>query len=137
MGIRWTLVLAASAALMLAACQGEPGAKGDKGGAGAQGAAGAAGEQGVAGAAGTQGSAGGPGPKGDKGDKGDRGEAGGTQLRVIASDSNTASCDTGETLVSAYCSGGSGVPNISRNSLVGTLAECTAPASITIICGKI
>lgn len=48
-----------------------------------------------------------PGPQGNKGDKGDKGDPGtpGTTLRVVAPQSSTASCETDEVIISAYCSG--------------------------------
>ncbi len=43
-------------------------------------------------------------PKESKGDKGDPGVAG-TTLRVVAPQSSTASCQTDEIMISAYCTG--------------------------------
>jgi hypothetical protein len=65
------------------------------------------GEKGDAGEKGEPGSAGPPGPAGSKGDKGDKGDPGapGTALRVVAPQSSTASCETDEVMISAFCSG--------------------------------
>ena len=48
-----------------------------------------------------------PGPLGPQGNKGDKGDPGtpGTTLRVVAPQSSTASCETDEVMISAYCSG--------------------------------
>jgi hypothetical protein len=96
--------------LSLAACgrspgpKGDPGVQGPAGPQGAQGIQGVPGTQGQTGAQGPQGPQGAPGEKGEKGDKGDSGLAG---LRSVQAD-GAVSCESGETLVSAFCpSGGS------------------------------
>ena len=87
------MTVALLAAFALAGCSEEvKEVKGEKGDAGEKGEAGAAGP---------------PGPAGSKGDKGDKGDAGapGTALRVVAPQSSTATCESDEVMISAYCSG--------------------------------
>jgi hypothetical protein len=45
------------------------------------------------------------GDKGDKGDRGDRGEAAAASFRVVSPDAAAATCNPGEVLISAYCTG--------------------------------
>ena len=75
-----------------------------------------------------------PGPPGPKGDPG----AAGTTLRVVAPQSSTASCQTDEIMISAYCTG-----TFSAYPLVPLTngARCGAnPISttlrVTIVCAK-
>ena len=101
--------------LSLAACgrspgpKGDPGPQGPAGPQGAQGVQGVPGAQGQAGAQGPQGPQGAPGEKGDKGDKGDKGGSGLTGLRSVQTD-GAVTCESGETLVSAFCPNG-GAPD--------------------------
>jgi hypothetical protein len=53
---------------------------------------------------GESGLAGPPGEKGEKGEKGDSGTPG-MSLRVVSSQSSTASCEADEIMISAYCTG--------------------------------
>ena len=109
----------------LAACgrdpgpKGPPGAQGPAGPQGAQGIQGVAGTQGIAGAQGPQGPQGAPGDKGDKGEKGDAGLIG---LRSVQVD-GAVSCDTAETLVSAFCPGG-GAPDGAKCATGPTVGLC-------------
>src|SRR5262245_44898997 len=101
------LVTVGGIALLLAACgrdpgpKGETGAQGPAGPQGAQGVQGVPGPQGAPGAAGTQGAQGPQGPQGVPGPKGEPGQA----IRSVQAD-GTASCDSSETLVSAFCPSG-------------------------------
>ena len=82
----------------------------------------------------SKGEKGDPGPPGPKGDPG----AAGTTLRVVAPQSSTASCQTDEIMISAYCTG-----TFSAYPLVPLTngARCGAnPNSttlrVTIVCAK-
>jgi Collagen triple helix repeat (20 copies) len=127
-------VLVLGLSISLAACSRDPGPKGDTGPQGEQGAQGAPGPQGVAGAKGDKGDRGDKGDKGDrgdkgeKGDKGDRGEkgdAGTVNIRVVQSDASV-SCDTDETLVSAFCPSGGAADG----------AKCATPPTIGLCLRK-
>jgi hypothetical protein len=62
------------------------------------------GPKGEMGEKGEPGPAGTPGERGEKGEKGDPGPPG-TTLRVVSPQSSTASCETDEVVISAYCTG--------------------------------
>ena len=64
----------------------------------------AKGEKGDTGEKGEQGAQGAPGATGAPGAKGDPGAAGAT-FRVVAPQSSSASCETDEVMISAYCTG--------------------------------
>ena len=64
----------------------------------------AKGEKGDPGEKGEQGATGAPGAPGAPGAKGDPGAAGAT-FRVVAPQSSSASCETDEVMISAYCTG--------------------------------
>jgi hypothetical protein len=57
--------------------------------------------------------------------------AAGTTLRVIKGQAS-ASCGAGETMIAAYCTGGSTAPAMSNGS-----ASCTAPATVVATCAKL
>ena len=89
----FSITVALLAVLALAGCsEGVKEVKGEKGDVGEKGEPGAAGQ---------------PGPAGSKGDKGDKGDPGapGTALRVVSPQSSTATCESDEVMISAYCSG--------------------------------
>jgi hypothetical protein len=98
------------------------------------------GEKGDAGEKGEPGSAGPPGPAGSKGDKGDKGDPGapGTALRVVAPQSSTASCETDEVMISAFCSGSFNayplVP-LANGARCGNNPNSTT-LRVTIVCAK-
>jgi hypothetical protein len=111
--------------LSLAACgrspgpKGDPGVQGPAGPQGAQGIQGVPGTQGQTGAQGPQGPQGAPGEKGEKGDKGDSGLSG---LRSVQAD-GALSCESGETLVSAFCPSG-GAPDGAKCATGPTVGLC-------------
>jgi len=89
----FSMTVALLAVFALASCsEGVKEVKGEKGDVGEKGEPGAAGQ---------------PGPAGSKGDKGDKGDPGapGTALRVVSPQSSTATCESDEVMISAYCSG--------------------------------
>jgi hypothetical protein len=86
------LSMAATLVAVLAFAGCSDGNKDDKGPKGEMG------EKGEPGPAGT------PGERGEKGEKGDAGPPG-TTLRVVSPQSSTASCETDEVLIGAYCTG--------------------------------
>lgn len=120
---RFIVVVALS--LSLAACGRSPGPKGEPG---VQGAAGPQGAQGIQGVPGTQGQTGAQGPQGpqgaagEKGDKGDKGDSGLTGLRSVEAD-GAVSCESGETLVSAFCPSG-GAPDGAKCATGPTVGLC-------------
>lgn len=135
------LVLIAGMSVSLAGCfegpkgaTGDQGPKGDQGVAGPAGPAGPKGDTGPAGPAGLAGPAGPAGPKGDigpagpAGPAGPKGDAGMSWRRVKGA---TASCETGETLVSALCLGPAQAPTIKDE----TTASCDG-VDVAIICAK-
>jgi len=96
--------------------------------------------EGDAGEKGEPGAAGPPGPAGSKGDKGDKGDAGapGTALRVVPPQSSTASCETDEVMISAYCSGSFNTyPLVPRanGARCGNNPNSTT-LRVTIVCAK-
>src|SRR6185437_9060195 len=123
--MRFLAVMLVGASLSLAACGKEPGPKGDPG---PQGPAGPQGAQGVQGVPGGQGQAGAQGPQGpqgapgEKGDKGDKGDSGLTGLRSVQAD-GAVSCESGETLVSAFCPSG-GSPDGAKCATGPTVGLC-------------
>lgn len=141
------LALACATALMLSGCgkpppgpPGAPGAKGDRGEAGAKGDKGDKGDPGQKGDPGPKGDRGDAGPKGDKGDSGAAGAAGaaGATLRVVTSNSASASCNGDEVVISAICAGS---PNFTPLKLSGNGAQCGDDANATsvqirLVCGK-
>jgi hypothetical protein len=140
-------VLIAGMSVSLAGCfegpkgaTGDQGPKGDQGVAGPAGPAGPKGDTGPAGPAGLAGPAGPAGPKGDvgpagpKGDVGPAGPAGpkgdaGISWRRVKGE--TASCETGETLVSALCLGPAQAPTIK-----GEMSASCDGVDVAIICAK-
>jgi hypothetical protein len=77
-----------------------------------------------------------PGPPGPKGDKGDAGQAA-ASFRVVSPDAASATCDAGEVLISAYCTG-----TWTNYPLKPTAngASCgdagSTDAKVTIVCGR-
>ncbi len=104
-------------AIALSGCS--DGSKGEKG------------ELGEAGPAGLQGPAGPPGLKGDPGTPG-------TTLRVVASQSASATCEPNEVMISAYCTGTFNayplVP-LSNGARCGNNPNSTS-LRVTIVCAK-
>jgi hypothetical protein len=85
-----SMIVVLSVAVALAACSEAPtAAKGEKGDPG---------EKGEPGPAGAPGAPGAPGAKGDSGDAG-------ATFRVVAPQSSSASCESNEVMISAYCTG--------------------------------
>jgi hypothetical protein len=122
LAMKITLIAVVLLAFSLAGCGRDPGPKGEPG---AQGPAGPQGAQGIQGVAGTQGPAGAQGPQGPQGapgDKGDKGDAGLTGLRSVQAE-GAVSCDSGETLVSAFCPGG-GAPDGAKCATGPTVGLC-------------
>jgi len=123
---------------------GPPGPKGEaslQGGAGAKGEPGPKGDTGPAGPAGPvgpRGPAGEAGPQGPAGPKGEKGEGAGMALRLVRPHAASATCDAGETMISAFCSG-----KFQRYPLTTTEngANCgpssrTNPVEVTIVCAR-
>src|SRR3981189_1164947 len=85
-----SMIVVLSGAVAPAACSEAPSAaKGEKGDPG---------EKGEPGPAGAPGAPGAPGAKGDSGDAG-------ATFRVVAPQSSSASCESNEVMISAYCTG--------------------------------
>jgi hypothetical protein len=114
-----SVIVALSAAFLLAGCEGPQGptgpagpqgAAGPQGPTGAQGPAGpqgAAGQQGPAGPQGMRGERGEPGPAGPPGPPGPKGEPGpASALRYVEGSGDAIACNDGEVLVSAVCKEG-------------------------------
>jgi Collagen triple helix repeat (20 copies) len=122
----FSMTVALLAAFALAGCsEGVKEVKGEKGDVGEKGEPGAAGP---------------PGPAGSKGDKGDKGDPGapGTALRVVAPQSSTATCESDEVMISAYCSGSFNayplVP-LANGARCGNNPNSTT-LRVTIVCAK-
>jgi collagen triple helix repeat protein len=130
--------------------QGEPGAQGpagpqgDAGPAGPKGAQGEPGQQGPVGPAGPQGEpgpTGAPGPMGEKGDPGDKGDPGSAGIRVLepVGGGATSSCDTGEVMIGAWCTGTYNAYPL-RAGPGANEASCTAAENadikVVIVCAK-
>jgi hypothetical protein len=95
-----SVILAATALLLLIGCDRSPGPTGP------QGVAGERGPPGVAGPTGSRGDRGEPGPRGERGEigpAGPPGEAGNSNLRAFDVDEDIASCREDEIAVSAIC----------------------------------
>jgi hypothetical protein len=92
---------------------------------------------GPAGPAGPLGSAGPAGPAGQKGDKGDAGAAAAPGVRVVSSDAVSATCETGEVLVSAYCTGSwTSYPLKPAQNGASCGEAGSSEAKVTIVCMK-
>jgi len=115
-------LLAVGLSLCLAACGRDPGPKGDPGAQGPAGPQGAQGIQGVAGVQGPAGAQGPQGPQGTPGEKGDKGEAAAVNVRAVQAD-GSVSCETGETLVSVFCTSG-GAPDGAKCGTSPTVGLC-------------
>jgi hypothetical protein len=115
-----SMIVVLSVAVALAACSEAPtAAKGEKGDPGEKG------EPGPAGAPGA------PGAKGDSGDAG-------ATFRVVAPQSSSASCESNEVMISAYCTGTFNnyplVP-LANGARCGNNPNSTT-LRVTIICAK-
>jgi len=118
-----SMIVVLSVAVALAACSEAPtAAKGEKGDPG---------EKGEPGPAGAPGAPGAPGAKGDSGDAG-------ATFRVVAPQSSSASCESNEVMISAYCTGTFNnyplVP-LANGARCGNNPNSTT-LRVTIICAK-
>ena len=113
-------VIAVAALIAVSGCA--KGDKGDQGPPGPQGSQGAAGPPGPPGAPGAEGETGMTGPQGPPGP--------GASFRLVR-EPERASCDAGETMVSAYCFNG-GAVHIAGS----TGASCDGGAEALILCAK-
>ena len=156
-------VTALFAAIALAACSQQAGPQGQKGEQGPPGPQGAKGEQGPPGpqgpkgeglpgpqgAQGPKGEQGPPGPQGAKGEAGPAGPAGpagaaasggGSNVHVVrrdtcdASSNCTLSCEAGETLAAATCSGGTA--SIGKNGDVESASCSNSSGPAVALCVK-
>jgi len=91
------------------------------------------------------GPAGPAGPKGDKGDPGAAGAAGavgaaglaGASFHVVSPDGPSATCDSGEVLVSAYCTGiWTNYPLKPTRNGAACGEAGSSEAKVTIVCAK-
>ncbi len=123
---------------------GAPGPAGKDGATGPQGPAGLAGPAGPAGPAGAKGEMGPPGPKGDTGapgpvgatgpagPKGDTGAAAALSLRIVKGAAEQ-SCDAGEIMVSALCTGQG---DISKSLSVSDNGATCGDSEVRLVCAK-
>src|SRR5664280_2633078 len=127
----------------LAGPAGRPGPKGDVGPAGAigpQGPQGEPGAQGPAGPAGPPGPKGGVGPAGASGPQEPQGEPGaqgpagpGLGLRILSAQTK-AECETGEMMISAYCTGEGSTMHVTGTS--GASCEGESNPTAVVVCAK-
>ena len=79
------------------------------------------------------------GEKGEPGPPGPKGEPGvaGTTLRVVAPQSSTASCQTDEIMISAYCARDGATIPAAANSMGTTGASCEGDeVDAVVVCAK-
>lgn len=130
-----TLMFVGLASLLLAGCfEGPPGPKGEQGAAGAQGPQGERGAQGVAGQQGERG------PAGPQGEAGPAGPAGASHLRMVTSEARV-SCNSDETLISAYCVNARTPLQQTPQITPPRTAQCVTPGQpetkVVLICGTL
>jgi hypothetical protein len=155
------LAISLFAGLLLTACEGETGPAGSTGPAGPAGPAGAEGPAGPAGPAGPEGPAGQEGPPGPAGAAGPAGPAGpegpagppgpagaagesaaaapaasAAGIRVVTTGTHEAWCESGEVVISAYCTGSWDKYPLNMFSSGAKCGYSEGGANATVVCMK-
>ena len=132
-----TLIAAATIAALFAVSgcgKGDKGATGDQGQLGVAGPVGLAGPAGPPGPKGDVGPTGAVGPQGPQGEPGAQGPAGpGLGLRILSAQTK-AECETGEMMISAYCTGEGSTMHVTGTS--GASCEGESNPTAVVVCAK-